>query len=170
MGAAGVGDQFADATHEPRPLQHLVDQGLVGAILRGDGEQALASVANGDIGQVVEVVVDDQGIDGLGGQVDQAQVRLAQQKEHEQEALLVHLVHGSRHVQLGRQRGQDDEGVGVLHVAAGVGAADEPPERGELRLQRVKAGRAFGRQRGNIYQLLRVHLSLLYSQPKRSLG
>ncbi len=143
MGAVEVGDQFADAAHEPRPLQHLMGQRLVGAVAGGDEMQPLAGVADGHVGQLVEVVVDNKRIDSPRRNVDHAHVGLAQQESHEEEALFVDLVQRAGHVDLGRQRGQDDERVAVLHIPAGVGAADEPPQGHELALQLLEAGGAF---------------------------
>ena len=144
VGAVGVGDQRADAADEPRPLQHLVDQRLVRSILGGDEVQPLAGVADGHVGQLVQVVVNDQRIDLAGGDVDHVQIGLAQQEGHEEEPLFVDLVHRAGNLDLARQRGQNDEGVALLHVTAGVGAADEPPEGHKLALEFVEVGGAVG--------------------------
>ena len=135
MGAVSVADQPADLLDQARPFQQLGRQRLGGGVLRGKEMQPAASVRGDDSGQELQVVIDDAGMDRLGGDVDHLRARLPQKQQQEQEPLLVRLHLGAREDRgVERHRGDDDDRLRVLaHCLDGL------PERDELGLEAVEA-------------------------------
>ena len=96
-----------------------------------------AGVRRDDARQEPEIVVDHVRQDRPGRHVDHARVGLAEQEEHEQEALLHGLEHRRRHVQRSSvMDGHHDDRLGIP-----VQAGDRLPERHQLRLERRVADR-----------------------------
>jgi hypothetical protein len=94
-------------------------------------------VARGDPGEELEVVLEDQGMDGLGGHVDHASLGIPEADEQEEEPLLVERRGLElRELRLIQGEGRNhDGGVGLL-----LPGGQRAPEIQQTRLQPLELG------------------------------
>ena len=125
VGPRAVGDPRADALDEARTLEDLLREGARRCVVRAEERQAAARVARGDADEELEVVLEDEGVDGLRRHEHDPCARIAQPDQEKEEALLVEARPVQLH-QLGlveRQGGNDDRRVGLL-----VASRDRVPD------------------------------------------
>ena len=115
VAACAVGDEGADLSEDPRPLEQLVGERARRAVVRGDEVQPGTGMARDDAGQQREVVLDDALRDRSTGDVDDLQPRVAQEQQQEEEALLVGLELGPAHLRpVGDDRGDHHDRLAGL--------------------------------------------------------
>ena len=108
-----VRDPRADPLDETGPLEDLLGEGTGRRVVRAEEREPAARVARGDSDEELEVVLEDERVDGLRRHEDDPRARVAQPDQEEQEALLVE----ARAVELRelglieRQGRDDDRGV-----------------------------------------------------------
>ena len=140
MGVLGLSDGFADAAHQRGALQDLLGEAFVGGVVGREHLQSATSMGERDAGQQLQVVVDDVGVNRLGGDKDHAGLWQCQQDQEKEKALFI--VGGA--FKLGelffveRHRGHDQHCL--LHMSVGL---EVVPELRKLRVQLLKAGLLF---------------------------
>ena len=137
IGARGIDDAGPDALHETGPLEDLLGQGARRGVVGAEQGEARSGVARGDAGQELEVVLQDDGVHGLGGDVDHPRPRVAQADEEEEEALLVEVGSGEllELALVEGEGGDDHRGVGLL-----LAHGEDVPHLLEARLQPLELG------------------------------
>ena len=149
VGPRRVPDPGPDPLDQPGALEDLLREGARRVVVGAEERQARAGVARRDPDEELEVVLEDQGVDRLGGDEDDPGPGVPEADQEEQEALLV----VARPLQLlelalvERQRRDDDRGVGLL-VSHGDGVPDLlQPGLELLELGKLTLGRQVRRER-----------------------
>ncbi len=149
VGPRRVPDPGADPLDQPGPLEDLLREGARRVVVGAEERQARAGVARRDPDEELEVVLEDQGVDGLRGHEDDPRPGVPKADQEEQEPLLVE----ARALQLlqlalvERQRRDDDRRVGLL-VPHGDGVPDFlQPGLELLELGKLTLGRQVRRER-----------------------
>jgi hypothetical protein len=135
--AGSVGDSVADPLDQARPLEDLFRQRARRGVVGAEQRQARARMARRDSGEKLKVVLEDERMDGLRGDVDHPSVRVAKPNQQEQESFFV-VARGIELGQLGlveRQRRDHHRGVGLFFARR-----ESVPEILESRLQSLELG------------------------------
>jgi hypothetical protein len=77
-----VGDEVADASERPGPVEELARERLVAPVDEGDGVEAAPRLGRVQLRYEAEVVVEHPRVDRLRGDVDHARARRAQQAQY----------------------------------------------------------------------------------------
>ena len=136
VGAGEVGNAGSDPLDQPRALQDLLRERDRGGVVGAKQRQPRPRVARRDAREELEVVLEEERVDGLRGHVYEMSPRVAEADQEEEQPLLVE--RGPRQLAelaLIKGQGRHYDGCVVLFVPG----EDRAPELGEARLEGVES-------------------------------